>query len=46
MSRVLNFEIHASDPETMAAFYTALFGWTIRKWEGPPGLLDDQHRPG
>jgi predicted enzyme related to lactoylglutathione lyase len=35
MSRVVNFEIHATDPEAMASFYSALFGWTIRKWEGP-----------
>lgn len=35
MSRVIHFEIHASDPERMAAFYRDLFGWTIQKWDGP-----------
>ncbi|MEO8084809.1 MAG: VOC family protein [Ardenticatenales bacterium] len=35
MSRPVHFEIHAADPERMAAFYTNLFGWTITKWDGP-----------
>jgi uncharacterized protein len=35
MSRVVHFEIHATDPELLVAFYTALFGWTIQKWDGP-----------
>jgi uncharacterized protein len=35
MSRVVHFEIHASDPEGLVSFYTALFGWTIQKWDGP-----------
>ena len=35
MSRVVHFEIHASDPERLVAFYTALFGWAIQKWDGP-----------
>jgi uncharacterized protein len=35
MSRVVHFEIHATDPERLVAFYTALLGWTIKKWEGP-----------
>ncbi|HRA21534.1 MAG TPA: VOC family protein [Anaerolineae bacterium] len=34
-SRPVHFEIHAVDPERMAAFYSELFGWTIQKWEGP-----------
>jgi predicted enzyme related to lactoylglutathione lyase len=34
-SRVVHFEIHAEDPERAADFYTQVFGWTIRKWEGP-----------
>ena len=32
-SRPVHFEIHAVDPERMAAFYSELFGWTIQKWE-------------
>ncbi len=35
MSRVVHFEIHATDPEKLIAFYTGLFGWTFQKWEGP-----------
>ena len=35
MSRVLHFEIHAEDPERAAAFYHGVFGWEIKKWEGP-----------
>lgn len=34
-SRPIHFEIHAVDPEAMAAFYRDLLGWTIQKWEGP-----------
>jgi predicted enzyme related to lactoylglutathione lyase len=35
MPRVVHFEIHADDPERASRFYTALFGWTITKWDGP-----------
>lgn len=35
MSRPVHFEIHAVDPERMAAFYSELFGWTIQNWGGP-----------
>jgi predicted enzyme related to lactoylglutathione lyase len=35
MSRVVHFEIHATDPEALVSFYTALFGWTFQKWDGP-----------
>jgi predicted enzyme related to lactoylglutathione lyase len=35
MSRVIHFEIHATNPEALVAFYTGLFGWTIQKWGGP-----------
>jgi predicted enzyme related to lactoylglutathione lyase len=35
MPRVVHFEIHATDPDRIAAFYSGLFGWTIQKWEGP-----------
>jgi hypothetical protein len=33
-NRVSHFEIHATDPETLAKFYVAVFGWEIKKWEG------------
>lgn len=35
MSRVVHFEIHAENPERAVHFYTAVFGWTITKWDGP-----------
>ena len=50
MSRVVHFESHASDPQRLIAFYTALFGWKIEQWgeypywqvttgtEGEPGI--------
>jgi predicted enzyme related to lactoylglutathione lyase len=34
MNRVNHFEIHATDPEKVAEFYTNVFGWEIKKWEG------------
>ena len=35
MSRVIHFEIHAENPDRAGRFYTAVFGWTIKKWAGP-----------
>jgi uncharacterized protein len=35
MGRVIHFEIHADDPGRCADFYRSLFGWQIRRWEGP-----------
>ncbi len=35
MSRVLHFEIHATTPQVLVDFYTALFGWTFQKFPGP-----------
>lgn len=32
MSRVIHFEIHASQPQALIAFYGALFGWTFQQW--------------
>jgi len=33
MARVIHFEIHASDPEALIDFYTALLGWHFLKQE-------------
>lgn len=33
-NRVAHFEIQADDPERAAKFYTDVFGWEIKKWEG------------
>lgn len=35
MSRIVHFEISAKEPEKAAAFYEKVFGWEIKKWEGP-----------
>jgi hypothetical protein len=35
MSRVIHFELAADDPERAIAFYENVFGWQIKKWEGP-----------
>jgi uncharacterized protein len=35
MARVVHFEIHAENPERASEFYQAVFGWEIKKWEGP-----------
>jgi uncharacterized protein len=34
MSRVIHFEIQASEPQVLVDFYTALLGWSFKKWEG------------
>jgi len=33
MSRVIHFEIPASDPERASAFYQKVFGWKIEQWK-------------
>jgi predicted enzyme related to lactoylglutathione lyase len=35
MPRVAHFEIPVDDPERAASFYEEVFGWKIKKWEGP-----------
>ncbi len=35
MQPVVHFEIHAADPERAAKFYSDLFDWNVKKWEGP-----------
>lgn len=35
MNRVIHFEIQASEPERAAKFYREVFGWEVRKYEGP-----------
>ena len=41
MSRVIHFEIHASDPEPLIDFSAALQGWTFAKQEGMDYWLID-----
>lgn len=33
-NRVAHFEIHTDNPERAIKFYTEVFGWSIKKWEG------------
>jgi hypothetical protein len=35
MERPVHFEITADNPEQAVKFYTKVFGWEIKKWEGP-----------
>jgi predicted enzyme related to lactoylglutathione lyase len=35
MPRVVHFEIDAKKPERAVKFYEKVFGWKIKKWEGP-----------
>jgi len=35
MPRVVHFEIHAENPERAVKFYRGIFGWEIKKWDGP-----------
>jgi uncharacterized protein len=32
MPRPVHFEIHASDPERLRAFYSSVFGWSVERW--------------
>jgi len=35
MGRPVHFEIHAADTDRAQAFYEAVFGWTIARFDGP-----------
>jgi predicted enzyme related to lactoylglutathione lyase len=35
MPRVIHFEIHADDPQRAIRFYSSLFDWQFKSWEGP-----------
>jgi predicted enzyme related to lactoylglutathione lyase len=35
MPRVVHFELDAHDPERATSFYSKVFGWKAKKWEGP-----------
>ena len=35
MARVAHFEICADDVERAVSFYRHVFGWEIRRWDGP-----------
>lgn len=47
MNRVVHFEIHASDPEKLVAFYTGVFGWKVTPMpQFDYWLLDTGSEPG
>ncbi|HEY7752901.1 MAG TPA: hypothetical protein VH856_03710 [Steroidobacteraceae bacterium] len=49
MPRVIHFEIQGTDPEALARFHQALFGWKISRWgEAPYWLVEtgDAAQPG
>ncbi len=35
MPRPIHFEIPVQDPEKAMEFYSKVFGWEFRKWDGP-----------
>lgn len=35
MTRVVHFELMAEDPARAIDFYRQVFGWEIKKWDGP-----------
>lgn len=35
MPRVIHFEIFAEDPQRAIDFYSKVFDWIFRKWDGP-----------
>ena len=38
MSRVIHFEIHASDPQRAVDFYRSVFGWSVEDWSDYAGM--------
>ncbi len=48
--RPSHFEIHADNMERAAAFYTEIFGWEFKKWDGPAEYMmiitGDKETPG
>lgn len=35
MSRAIHFEIHATNIDSVVKFYSQVFNWSIKKWDGP-----------
>jgi len=50
MPRVVHFEIGAEDPARAEKFYGDVFGWKMKKWEGPMDywmvMTGDESEPG
>lgn len=41
MTRLVHFEIHASEPGVLREYYEKLFGWTFSQWGDMPYWLVD-----
>lgn len=39
MPRPVHFEIHATEPQAVAQFYSELFGWSFHQWGDQPYWL-------
>ena len=50
MPRVVHFEIPADDLPRAVKFYADVFGWQLRKWDGPDeywlAITGDDDQPG
>jgi len=50
MPRIIHFEINADDPKRATEFYKKVFGWKVKKWEGPTDYwlvtTGDEKQPG
>lgn len=47
MARPVHFEIHATDPDQVRAFYETVFGWKFERWgEIPYWLITTGEGPG
>jgi predicted enzyme related to lactoylglutathione lyase len=50
MPRIIHFEINADDPRRATEFYKKVFGWKVKKWEGPTDYwlvtTGDEKQPG
>ncbi|HAT73789.1 MAG: Glyoxalase/bleomycin resistance protein/dioxygenase [Candidatus Moranbacteria bacterium GW2011_GWF2_36_839] len=33
-NRIIHFDLYADDPARASKFYSEVFGWTFKKWEG------------
>jgi predicted enzyme related to lactoylglutathione lyase len=44
MSRVVHFEVHASDVEKIAKFYADVFGWETNEWVLTDVEMADENR--
>lgn len=50
MSRIVHFDISARNPDKEMKFFSNVFGWTFKKWDGPMDywliMTGDSKEPG